>query len=204
MTAKLFEPLAIGPVELPNRICVSPMCQYTADGGSATDWHLQHWMQLAISGAGLVMVEATAVEPRGRITHGDLGIYNDSNERALTHGLAAARAVAPAGTKFGIQLAHAGRKASCHLPWQQSGTSLGPRDDPWETVAPSPIPFTDGWHTPRELDAPSIAQTVAAFAQAAQRAVRAGLTAMIHEIEDGTRPMVDANLLELLGRAGHV
>ena len=88
------------------------MCQYSADDGSATDWHLQHWMTLAMSGAGMVTIEATAVERRGRITHGCLGLYSDDNEAAARRTLDAARRVAPPGTLFGIQLAHAGRKAS--------------------------------------------------------------------------------------------
>src|SRR5664279_691483 len=111
-TPSLFAPLALGPVQVPNRIAISPMCQYSADDGSANDWHLQHLMTLAMSGAGLVMVEATAVERRGRITHGCLGLYSDANEHALARVLAAARRVALPGTRFGIQIAHAGRKGS--------------------------------------------------------------------------------------------
>ncbi|MGL4445935.1 MAG: oxidoreductase, partial [Alsobacter sp.] len=93
-TPLLFQPLHLGALALPNRIAVAPMCQYAADDGSATDWHLQHWMNLAMSGAGLVVVEATGVERRGRITHGCLGLYTDANERAMARALAAARSVA--------------------------------------------------------------------------------------------------------------
>src|SRR5262245_64894218 len=112
----LFSPLKLGPIELPNRIAVSPMCQYSADDGSASDWHLQHLMQFAISRAGMIAVEATAVERRGRISHGCLGLYSDANERALERVLAAARAIAAPGTAFAIQLAHAGRQACCPAP----------------------------------------------------------------------------------------
>jgi len=181
MTSHLFQPLTLGPFELTNRIAVSPMCQYSADDGSATDWHLQHLMQLAISGAGLVMVEATAVERSGRITHGCLGLYSDSNERHLARVMSAARAVAPPGARFGLQLAHAGRKASVRLPWQ-GGKPLAPgealsgalSDDPWPTVAPSALPFAEGWHTPTALTEAGLGRIVAAFVQAAERAVRIG------------------------------
>ena len=136
----LFSPIELGGMHFPNRIAVAPMCQYSADDGSATDWHLQHWMNLAMSGAGMVTVEATDVERRGRITHGCLGLYSDDNEAAAARTLAAARRVARPGTRFGIQLAHAGRKASVHRPWQ-GGAPLGTGDDPWQTVAPSAIAY---------------------------------------------------------------
>jgi 2,4-dienoyl-CoA reductase-like NADH-dependent reductase (Old Yellow Enzyme family) len=169
----LFDPLQLGPVTLPNRIAVSPMCQYSAVDGSATDWHLQHLMQYALSRAGLVMVEATGVEPRGRITHACLGLYSDANEAALGRVLGGARSVAAPGTCFGIQLAHAGRKASSDLPWN-GARALGPDQQPWQTVAPSAVPFAEGWHTPMELDAAGIEGTVAAFRKGAERAVRLG------------------------------
>src|SRR3954465_13930989 len=116
MPAHLFTPLEIGGVTFPNRIAVSPMCQSSAADGSATDWHMGHWMSLAMSGAGMVTIEATAVERRGRITHGCLGLYSDDNEGAAHRPLPAPRRVAPAGPRFGIQLAHAGRKASNRVP----------------------------------------------------------------------------------------
>lgn len=173
MTSLLFTPQALGAVELPNRIVVAPMCQYTADDGSATDWHLQHWMNLGMSGAGLVVLEATAVERRGRITHGDLGLYSDANERAMGRALAAARAVALPGTKWGVQIAHAGRKASVHKPWE-GGQALGPNDDPWETIGPSAVPFTETWHTPRAMEEADFARVKQAFLDTAARAVRLG------------------------------
>lgn len=173
MSSKLFSPFQIGPVSVPNRIVVAPMCQYSADHGCAGDWHLQHLAQLGHSGAGLVMVEATAVERRGRITHGCLGIYSDDNEAALGRALALARRFAgPA--RFGIQLAHAGRKASAHRPWEQGGAPLGVADDPWQTVAPSSLPFGEGWHVPAKLDESGIAGITADFVAAARRAVRLG------------------------------
>ena len=169
----LFSPLDLGPVRLPNRIAVSPMCQYSATDGCMSDWHLQHLMTMAMSGAGLVVVEATAVERIGRITHGDTGLYTDDNERAMARVLAAARAVALPGTRFGIQLAHAGRKASARRPWE-GGTALPPDEDPWQTVAPSAIPLDEGWHTPAELDEGGIERVRRAFVEAARRAVRLG------------------------------
>jgi 2,4-dienoyl-CoA reductase-like NADH-dependent reductase (Old Yellow Enzyme family) len=169
----LFSPLDLGSVRLPNRIAVSPMCQYSATDGCMTDWHLQHLMTMAMSGAGLVVVEATAVERIGRISHGDTGLYTDDNERAMARVLAAARTVALPGTRFGIQLAHAGRKASARRPWE-GGTALPPGEDPWQTVAPSPIPLNDGWHTPAELDEAGIERIRLAFVEAARRAVRIG------------------------------
>jgi 2,4-dienoyl-CoA reductase-like NADH-dependent reductase (Old Yellow Enzyme family) len=172
MPSRLFEPIAIGEVELPNRLVVAPMCQYSASDGSATDWHLQHLSQLAYSGAGLVVVEATAVERRGRITHACLGLYSDDNEAALERTLHAARRLG-GSTRFGIQLAHAGRKASTHRPWQ-GGAPLGPAEDPWQTVSSSATAFGDGWHVPNALTPAEIDEIVAAFARAAQRAVRIG------------------------------
>src|SRR5262245_56436739 len=129
----------MGPVALANRIVVSPMCQYSADDGDAGDWHLQHLMQLAMSGAGLVMVEATAVDRIGRITHGCLGLYTEDNERALAQVLAAARKAAIPGTRFGIQIAHAGRKASSQRPWE-GGRPLTESEGAWQTEAPSAVP----------------------------------------------------------------
>jgi 2,4-dienoyl-CoA reductase-like NADH-dependent reductase (Old Yellow Enzyme family) len=173
----LFSPLALGPVELPNRIVVSPMCQYSAADGSATDWHLQHLMQLAISRAGMVVVEATAVERIGRISHGCLGLYSDANEAALARVLDAARRVAAPGTRFAIQIGHAGRKASCQRPWE-GGKPLSRSEDPWPTVAPSALPFTAEGPAPQALDAQGMARVTAAFCQAAERAARLGFEAI--------------------------
>ena len=173
MTATLFSPIHIGNLDFPNRIAVAPMCQYSADDGSASDWHLQHWMTLAMSGAAMVTVEMTDVERRGRITHGCLGLYSDHNEAAARRALDAARVVAAPGTKFGVQLAHAGRKASCHRPWEGSGP-LPPEQDPWKTVSASSIPYADGWHTPHALDEAEIEELIGRFVAAAERARRVG------------------------------
>jgi 2,4-dienoyl-CoA reductase-like NADH-dependent reductase (Old Yellow Enzyme family) len=169
----LFSPLELGPLSLPNRIAVAPMCQYSAEDGTASDWHVQHLMQFAIGRAGLVMMEATAVEPVGRISARCLGLYSDANEQALTRVLAAARKVAAPGTAFGIQIAHAGRKGSCHPPWD-GGRPLSPAEGAWQTVGPSAVPFAEGGPPPVALDAGGLRVVTAAFVQAAQRAARIG------------------------------
>lgn len=171
--SKLFSTIQLAQQVLPNRVVASPMCQYSAVDGCATDWHLQHLMQLAISRAGLIILEATAVERRGRITHGDLGLYSDANVAALERVISAARRVSHPDTKFGIQLAHAGRKASAQRPWE-GGRALAAADDAWATVAPSPIPVGRGWHTPAEMSASDIERAVESFAAAAQRAMDLG------------------------------
>ncbi|WP_457940116.1 NADH:flavin oxidoreductase/NADH oxidase [Mesorhizobium sp. 10J20-29] len=173
MTAQLFSPIAIGDLEFPNRIAVAPMCQYSADDGSASDWHLQQWMTYALTGAGMVTVEMTDVERRGRITHGCHGLYSDHNEAAAKRTLDAARRVAQPGTKFGVQLAHAGRKASCQRPWEGGGP-LQPHQDPWQTVSASAIPFDTDWHTPRALAEDEIHALIGHFVKSAHRAERAG------------------------------
>jgi 2,4-dienoyl-CoA reductase-like NADH-dependent reductase (Old Yellow Enzyme family) len=175
--AQLFSPLDLGPVRLPNRVVVSPMCQYSADDGCMSDWHLQHLMTMAMSGAGLIVVEATAVERIGRITHGDTGLYSDATERAMARVLAAARAVALPGTRFGIQIAHAGRKASARRPWE-GGTALAADEDPWQTVAPSALALDEGWPAPAELDEDGIERVRRAFVDAVRRAVRLGFDAI--------------------------
>ncbi len=173
MTATLFSPIDIDGLDFANRIAVAPMCQYSADDGSATDWHLQHWMMLAMTGAGMVTVEMTDVERRGRISHGCHGLYSEHNEAAARRTLAAARVVAAPGTKFGVQLAHAGRKASCRRPWEGGGP-LKAGEDPWETVSASAVPYADGWHTPHALEADEIEALVERWVEAAKRAERAG------------------------------
>lgn len=173
MTTGLFSPLTSHGLSLPNRIAVAPMCQYSADDGVANDWHLQHWMSLGMSGAGMITLEATGVERRGRITHGCLGLYSDDCEAAIASRLRAARRVAPKGTAFGIQLAHAGRKASAQRPWEGGGP-LKDNEDPWTTVSASAIAFGEGWHVPQALTEDGIATVIRAFARAAQRAERLG------------------------------
>ncbi|PBB94239.1 oxidoreductase [Mesorhizobium sp. WSM3864] len=173
MTSSLFQPITLGGLTFPNRIAVAPMCQYSAEDGSASDWHLHHWMNLAMSGAGMVTVEMTDVERRGRISHGCLGLYSDGNEAAAKRTLDAARRVAAPGTKFGVQLAHAGRKASNRRPWEGGGPlQLG--EDPWQTVSASAIAYDTGWNIPHALDEEEIRHVIQHFADAAKRAERAG------------------------------
>ncbi|HSD16717.1 MAG TPA: NADH:flavin oxidoreductase/NADH oxidase [Thermomonas sp.] len=170
----LFSPLAIGPLSLSNRIVVAPMCQYSSIDGEASDWHVQHWGNLALSGAGLVIVEATAVEPRGRISWADLGLYDDATEAAFARALATVRRWSP--VKVGVQLAHAGRKASTLKPWEGHGGPI-PAGDPraWTTRAPSAIPYADSDPQPEALDGAGIEAIVQAFVDSATRAVRLGL-----------------------------
>jgi NADPH2 dehydrogenase len=156
---------------LANRLVVSPMCQYSADDGCANDWHLIHLGMLANSGAALVIVEATHVERHGRITHGCLGLYSDDNEAALGRVLAQVRRAGSA--KFGIQLAHSGRKGSAQRPWE-GGASLKPEDDAWQTIAASPVPFGDGWAIPREATEADMNRVRDAFVNATRRALRIG------------------------------
>ncbi len=173
MADHLFSPISLGGLDIANRIAIAPMCQYSADDGSASDWHLQQWMTYALSGAGTVTVEMTDVERRGRISHGCLGLYSDHNEAAARRALDAARRVALPGTAFGVQLAHAGRKASCQRPWEGGGP-LTPGQDPWQTVSASALPFADGWHTPHALTEDEIHAIIGHFVAAAHRAERAG------------------------------
>jgi 2,4-dienoyl-CoA reductase-like NADH-dependent reductase (Old Yellow Enzyme family) len=172
---KLFTPIQLGGITLPNRIVVSPMCQYSADDGAMNDWHLIHLGQLAESGPGLLVVEATGVTREGRITHGCTGLYTDGNEAAMARVVQACRRVSK--NPIGIQLAHAGRKASTHPPFK-GGKPLGAGESPWQTVAPSPIPFGEGWHVPHEMTAGEIRKLAEDFVQAALRAKRMGFDAV--------------------------
>jgi NADPH2 dehydrogenase len=171
----LFSPVRLAGAELVNRIVVSPMCQYSANDGCATDWHMMHLGMLANSGAALVVVEATAVERMGRITHGCVGLYSDDNEMALGRVVRQCRRLGTA--KFGIQLAHAGRKASAAAPWD-GGAALKPETDAWPTLAASAIPFGEGWPTPRAATAEDLARIRDAFVASAKRALRIGFDAI--------------------------
>jgi NADPH2 dehydrogenase len=171
MSSALFSPIELAGVALANRIVVAPMCQYSANDGSATDWHMMHLGMLANSGAALVVVEATHVERLGRITHGCLGLYSDDNEQALARVIQQCRRAGTA--KFGIQLAHAGRKASAQRPWEGAGP-LAADADPWQTVAPSPLPWGANWHVPREATEADLTRIRDAFVQSAKRALRIG------------------------------
>lgn len=143
MASKLFAPLTLGGLTLPNRIVIAPMCQYSANGaGNATDWHLQHLGNLSHSGAGLLIIEATAVTPQGRISPDDLGLWSDDNEAALERVLAGVRAYSD--MPIAIQLAHAGRKASTRVPWEGNAQIAPDAADGWRTVAPSALPYAEG------------------------------------------------------------
>ncbi len=172
--SRLFTPIDLGPLRLANRILVAPMCQYSSIEGRACDWHVQHWTSLALSGAGLLITEATAVEARGRISWADLGLYDDATEAAFADALASVRRWSP--MPVGVQLAHAGRKASTRKPWEQGGGVIAPdAEHGWQVVAPSALAYTDGQPLPEALDQAGIADIVQAFVDSARRAVRLGL-----------------------------
>ena len=167
----LLEPYTLRQLTLLNRIAVSPMCQYSSVDGLANDWHLVHLGSRAVGGAGLVFTEATAVTADGRITAQDLGLWNDEQIEPLQR---ITRFIAAQGAVAGIQLAHAGRKASTHRPWLGNHGSVKPEDGGWVPVGPSTIAF-DPQHThPRQLDESEIAELVQAFVDSAKRALTAG------------------------------
>ncbi len=173
---RLFTPLRVGSLELRNRIVIAPMCQYSAEEGRATDWHLIHLGHLALSGAALLTIEATAVLPEGRISSRDLGLWSDDTEAALARTLASVRRWSD--MPIAIQLAHAGRKASSRVPWE-GGAQIPPgQPGGWQTVAPSPIPFAEGHNPPVALDRRGLAEIRDAFATAARRAARLGIDAV--------------------------
>lgn len=169
----LFEPLPLGGLRLPNRIIIAPMCQYSAKDGSAGDWHLVHLGHLALSGAGLMILEATAVSPEGRISPFDLGLYSDANEAALARVLSAVRRHSP--MPIAIQLSHAGRKGSSRPPWE-GGAQIPPGEPMgWKTEAPSPVPHADDEDVPAALDRAGLDRVRDGFGAAARRAARIGL-----------------------------
>lgn len=168
----LFSPFALRDLTLANRIVVSPMCQYSAKDGAATAWHMIHLGNLALSGAGMLCIEATAVEPAGRITVGDLGLWDDATEAALVPVLAAIRQHAKVAVT--MQIAHAGRKASSALPWH-GGQLLSAADGGWRPYAPSAVPQKEGEAPPQALDAAGMARIRDAFAATTTRAARLGL-----------------------------
>ncbi len=173
--SQLFSPFAIGDLQLKNRIVIAPMCQYSAENGEATDWHLIHLGHLALSGAGLLIVEATAVEPAGRISPGDLGLWSDATEAALRKVLLSVRKYS--AMPIAIQLAHAGRKASSHVPWE-GGQLIPPAEGGWPALAPSAIPHGPQEPPPVALDRAGLQRIREAFVAAAQRAHRIGLDAI--------------------------
>ncbi|MGW7416590.1 NADH:flavin oxidoreductase/NADH oxidase [Streptomyces sp. NPDC054863] len=173
--SSLFQPFTLRELTIPNRIWMAPMCQYSAepcgpDAGVPNDWHFTHYAARATGGTGLVLVEATAVSPEGRISPADLGIWNDTQTDAFRRITAFLKSQ---GTVAGIQLAHAGRKASTDRPWRGGGP-VGPEADGWQPVAPSPVPFKDGHPVPDELSVEQIREIVGQFADAARRALEAG------------------------------
>ncbi|HET7832466.1 MAG TPA: NADH:flavin oxidoreductase/NADH oxidase [Gallionella sp.] len=171
----LFSPIAIGQLKLSNRIVVAPMCQYSANNGEATDWHLIHLGSMALSGAALLTIEATAVEPEGRITPSDLGLWSDATETALSKVITSVRN--HSAIPIAIQLAHAGRKASCHVPWKD-GQQIPAGQGGWQTLSSSDLPYSHGQAAPAPLDRAGLERVRSAFATAAQRAHRIGIDAI--------------------------
>ena len=183
MTSQLFTPFQMRGLRLPNRIVVSPMCQYMSENGSANDWHLMHLGQFAVGAGGLLFTEATHVSAVGRITHRCLGLYSDDNETTIKRVVDFCRKYGVA--KLGIQLAHAGRKGSAHSPFE-GGKPLASDENPWTTVAPSALPFGPGWHVPAALTKPGMQEVKQQFADAARRAARIGFEVI--ELVVGRRP----------------
>ena len=171
MSSKLFSPVELRGLTLPNRIVVSPMCQYCVEDGVVGDWHRVHLGMLANSGAGLLIVEATAVTPQGRISPGCTGLYNDETEAAFARVLETVRAVGSAS--LGIQLGHSGRKGSTAAPWVGRGP-VAPEDGGWDVVGPSPLAFTEDWLVPEPLDRAGMDDIGEAFVAATQRAASLG------------------------------
>jgi len=168
--SKLFSPLEIRELEIKNRIVMSPMCQYSAVDGYANNWHMVHYASRAVGGVGAIIQEATAVSPEGRITYGDLGIWKDEHIEKLSE---IVDFISSHGTVPGIQLAHAGRKSSCDLPWN-GGSQLKDGPNSWQTVSSSPIPFHTGELPPVTLSWDGIEGVVTDFVEAAKRSVKAG------------------------------
>ncbi|HEY8023293.1 MAG TPA: NADH:flavin oxidoreductase/NADH oxidase [Burkholderiaceae bacterium] len=173
--SRLFSPISLGKLTLANRIAIAPMCQYSAHNGEASDWHQIHLGSLALSGAGILFIEATAVEPEGRISPGDLGLWSDATEAALGRVLGAIRPYS--SMPIAIQLAHAGRKASSHVPWE-GGQLIAVANGGWQTSAPSAIAHNPHEETPLALDTAGLARVRQAFVEAAVRADRLGIDAI--------------------------
>jgi 2,4-dienoyl-CoA reductase-like NADH-dependent reductase (Old Yellow Enzyme family) len=173
---RLFEPFRVGNLTLSNRIIIAPMCQYSAVNGCMTDWHLIHLGHLALSGAALLTIEATAVEPTGRISYADVGLWDETTATAMARILESVRRYSE--IPIAIQLAHAGRKASTEVPWN-GGAQISPTGEHgWQTIAPSPLSFATGENAPRALDRAGMSQVRQAFAAAAVRAARMGIDAV--------------------------
>lgn len=173
---KLFSPLKVGDLELRNRIVIAPMCQYSADDGKMTDWHLMHLGMLANSGAALLTLEATAVSPEGRISYADVGLYSDATEAAMARVLEGVRRYSD--MPIAIQLGHAGRKASSQVPWKGGGQIAPTEPLGWQTVGASDLPFRPQYVPPRLLDRANLATLRNCFGSAAKRAARLDLSAI--------------------------
>lgn len=168
----LFQPMTLRGLTLANRLVISPMCQYSADYGCATDWHLVHFGSMMLSGAGLFIMEATAVDPNGRITPECLGLWNDANEQALGNVLSRVRP--HSRIAVGIQLNHAGRKAASHRPFVGKGP-LAQSEGSWPVIGPSAVPFAQGWQVPREMTRSDMDEVIQSFEAATRRADRLGI-----------------------------
>jgi 2,4-dienoyl-CoA reductase-like NADH-dependent reductase (Old Yellow Enzyme family) len=173
--SQLFSPTALGPLQLKNRIAIAPMCQYSAIDGLAGDWHMIHLGNLALSGAALLMLEATAVSPEGRISAHDLGLWSDAHVQALQPVVAAIRRHSP--IRLAVQIAHAGRKASSAVPWE-GGANIAPEEGGWQTVAPSALPHADGETVPLALDEAGLAKVRDDFVATARRVHALGIEAI--------------------------
>lgn len=171
MTSALFSPLRLAGIDFANRIVISPMCQYMAEDGAANDWHLMHYGNLAMSGAALLFTEATAVSADGRISPHCLGLWTDEHEAAIERFMRFSRANGGPDLKIGIQLAHAGRKASVHRP-RDGAQPLTAAEGAWQTLGPSALPYDSGWHTPAAMDRALLDRVKADFVQAAERSMR--------------------------------
>jgi len=178
MTSKLFTPLQLGPLELQNRIIVSPMCQYSANNGVARDWHIMHIGQFAVANPGLIFLEGTAISPEGRITIGDLCLYTDEQEQGIKRIVEFTKA--HSDTKIGVQLFHAGRKGSQNRPWDNNaeygqGDTIAQKDGGWQTYGPSAIAYSEDYSRPNEINTDQLAKIKQDFVDSALRAHRAGL-----------------------------
>lgn len=183
MSSALFSPFELRGLRLENRITVSPMCQYSAVDGCASDWHLMHLGKFAVSGVGMLVIEATHVEARGRITPRCLGLYSDGNEAALARVIKFCRDAGKA--KIGIQLSHSGRKGSAKLPWEGRGRPLSVEEGAWHCVGASGIPFDADWPAPQPLDRAGLDEVKLAHVEAARRCVRLGLDLIEFHVAHG-------------------
>lgn len=174
--SNLFTPLKLGNLVLKNRVIIAPMCQYSAEDGAATDWHTIHLGRLALSGAGMLILEATAVNPIGRISYADLGLWDDKTEQALAQSLSAVRKYS--AMPICIQLAHAGRKASTTKPWEGGQVITPNQVNGWQTIAPSALPFNDGSPIPEAATLKDIDDIINDFIEAAKRTERLGIEAI--------------------------